>query len=139
MEHEVLSRLWDLEDWPRLEAKSREYLEQEPLDSFAQKALARALFEQERVAEVVPILRNLAANYGRDAEAFHEVSVSYWMAKKIPKYAWHHAYELLQLDPEDSDYWRKAAVVLMHQNARTEALAAVMRARALNPTCRNCA
>lgn len=139
MEHEALSRLWDLEDWPRLEAKSREYLERDPLDPFAQKALARALFEQQRVDEVVPILHNLAAHYAFNAEVFHEVSVSYWLTKKNPKFAWHHAYELLQVDPEDSDYWHKAAVVLMHLHDFTEAQGAIMRARALNPTCEDCA
>lgn len=135
MNEALLHHLWTLKDWTRLEAKSREFLFDNPEDAYAQLAFSISLIKLNRLNEAAVAIRILAQYQGADSKSFHIASASYWLERNRLDYAWYHGHELIKMDPTDSASWQKAAGILLAMNYPAEAYGAILRARSLDPHC----
>lgn len=133
MNHDLLQHLWTIQDWNRLESKSREFLQQDPADTYAQFAFAIALIKLHRLADAARSIQILADCQGANSINFHWASASYWMARNRYDYAWYHAYQMIELDPKDASLWQQAAGILLAIGKAPEAYGAALRARSLDP------
>lgn len=134
MNHDLLLHLWTVKDWSRLESKAREFLLQNPEDAYTQFMFAMALIKLSRLADAARAIQILADYQGVNSSNFHWASTSYWMARNRYDYAWYHAYQLIELDPEDASHWQKGAGILLAIGKAPEAYGAALRARALDPS-----